>query len=1221
MVWIKRAFEELKDYTLKNLDPSDLIGFIIRNPNFADKPIGISFRRSDQLNTAVILTAFEKILQSNAQFFSRELLTIQVDSVRLPIGYGRTNLTGLSFEQFCDKKVGIIVTPNKDNLCLASAVVLGIAFKNRDPDFSKMKIGLPILRLKSIELCVASNVDLSKGGSYEHIKRIQDYLVGYTIVVYNSRLGATTYFEGPRSSDRVTINLLLENKHYNLITSLTSAFTTSYFCEFCKHRTSNKNGHRRCLYTCPACHTSPPCQYQNNRIVCDKCHRDFRGENCYLNHNRADLCKKLKRCRTCFVTTWTAVDRNHKCGFKFCYICQKQQPVRHFCYMTKSVVKNTKKNLKTLFIFFDLECKQETLVDGTRNHYLHKPNLCVAAHVCFKCLNDEDINNNCSTCGTRLNVFNEEPVISFLNYVSSISLKFDKITVLAHNFKGYDGCFVLKQIIKEKQRWNPKIISTGTKIIAITCDKIRFIDSLNYMPLPLSKLPKTFDFPGSKGYFPFLFNTSDNENYVGPMPDHQFYATEQMHADERKSFLTWYAGEINSGSVFNMKNEILKYCIMDVQILVKACLRFWKLFKTENNVDCFQEATTIASACNLAFRRNFLINNTIGLIPPGGYRLNDKQSSIAIKWLDWVAQNSNISIQHAGNAREFRLPEGILVDGYCFELKTVYEFLGCYWHGCENCFPNQTGDFEQADVKSKSDLMFLRREHTQARADSIRNFGYELVQIWECKFKQLLNTNCNIRNFVENNNHLKNPPLNPRDAFFGGRTNAAKLYHKCNNLEKIFYFDITSLYPYINKYAKYPIGHPTIYIGHNSCSKLPINTVEGLIKCVVLPPRDLYHPVLPYRLHKKLMFILCRSCAEILNQNTCHHNESERSFVGTFVADELRKALSLNYKILEFHEIWEYKIEMYDSAAKTGGLFTGYIDNFLKLKQENSGWPASCQNEIQKEKYIKDYFQKEGVQLRKEKICKNSGMRYISKLMLNSFWGKFGQRENLTQTSIITNPREFFKLLTDPDVEVQSLIPVDDEVIILSWNRRDDSVKPLKTVNVAIAAYTTAFARLELYKYLENLGRNVLYYDTDSIIFIHKEGDWKPASGEFLGMMKDELEEYGSGSYIDEFVSGGPKNYSFKIYTPTTDTYNTVCKVKGITLNYKNSKVINFEKIREMVCENGATVHVNTDRKIVRTPVYEVISKPEQKRYSLEYNKRRRLPDCYDTLPYGFVNI
>jgi hypothetical protein len=60
----------------------------------------------------------------------------------------------------------------------------------------------------------------------------------------------------------------------------------------------------------------------------------------------------------------------------------------------------------------------------------------------------------------------------------------------------------------------------------------------------------------------------------------------------------------------------------------------------------------------------------------------------------------------------------------------------------------------------------------------------------------------------------------------------------------------------------------------------------------------------------------------------------------------------------------------------------------LRLKQEASGYPANVNTEEEKDKYISDYFQHEGIHLRKDKIKKNPGMRTLAKLQLNTFWGK-----------------------------------------------------------------------------------------------------------------------------------------------------------------------------------------------------------------------------------------
>ena len=55
---------------------------------------------------------------------------------------------------------------------------------------------------------------------------------------------------------------------------------------------------------------------------------------------------------------------------------------------------------------------------------------------------------------------------------------------------------------------------------------------------------------------------------------------------------------------------------------------------------------------------------------------------------------------------------------------------------------------------------------------------------------------------------------------------------------------------------------------------------------------------------------------------------------------------------------------------------------------------------------------------------------------------------------------------------------------------------------------------------LKQLNRSVLYYDTDSVIYVSRPGQYAPPLGDYLGELTDELD---SGEQIVEFVSGGPK--------------------------------------------------------------------------------------------------
>lgn len=162
--------------------------------------------------------------------------------------------------------------------------------------------------------------------------------------------------------------------------------------------------------------------------------------------------------------------------------------------------------------------------------------------------------------------------------------------------------------------------------------------------------------------------------------------------------------------------------------------------------------------------------------------------------------------------------------------------------------------------------------------------------------------------------------------------------------------------------------------------------IEGILKIDILPPKKLYHPVLGVRLHSKLMFVLCFKCAVEKNSDECMHSDNDRVIRGTYIADELRLAVSKGYTIMKIYEAWEYEIIQLDADSQNEGLFAGYIDTFLKIKTEASGYPSWCNSADTRKQYIKDYYDHEGIQLEESKIAKNEGLRSLAKLLLNSLW-------------------------------------------------------------------------------------------------------------------------------------------------------------------------------------------------------------------------------------------
>jgi len=197
--------------------------------------------------------------------------------------------------------------------------------------------------------------------------------------------------------------------------------------------------------------------------------------------------------------------------------------------------------------------------------------------------------------------------------------------------------------------------------------------------------------------------------------------------------------------------------------------------------------------------------------------------------------------------------------------------------------------------------------------------------------------------------------------------------------------------------------------------------MEGLMKCKIVPPQDLYHPFLPYRYDKKLLYCLWGTCVHEHNaKSECQHlSDAERCLEGTWVIDEVTLAVAKEYKILEVFEVYEYEVTRYNPETCEGGLFVDYINTFLKLKSEASGYPDWVRTEKDVVRYIDQFHQDEGNRLDRDSISYNAAKRGLAKLCLNSMWGKLTERSNRTQTKLISEPAELYRFLVTPGVQVQ----------------------------------------------------------------------------------------------------------------------------------------------------------------------------------------------------------
>jgi hypothetical protein len=236
-----------------------------------------------------------------------------------------------------------------------------------------------------------------------------------------------------------------------------------------------------------------------------------------------------------------------------------------------------------------------------------------------------------------------------------------------------------------------------------------------------------------------------------------------------------------------------------------------------------------------------------------------------------------------------------------------------------------------------------------------------------------------------------------------------------------------SLYPSV-MIKEYPNPNSLRHCYKNSLEK--INKYHGISDITFDCPYMKY-PLLPVRTKDKLLFCVGKNIR------------------GFYTHIEIRKAIELGYKIKKVHETYYFKETIYP-----------FVD------------------------YVNDLYAKR-MEYKKQK----SPMEDITKLMLNSLYGKFCQKF-LDKENIVSSI-----IFDDTNKNIKSFEPYNDNNFVRVVEDRE----PSNFCMVMWGSMVTAYARLEIYKYLSE--HNPTYCDTDSIITRHTI----PTS-EKLGDMKLEME-------------------------------------------------------------------------------------------------------------------
>ena len=1180
----------------RNLNDRDWLWFKFSAPGKEKDFTGAGLRvwqwRKNQDNKAsAAINDVVNGLQSNDSFTENERFDLAIvwadaDSQGRGLKPGSKLMSNIIKQKKC-----VVQIRNQNDLCCASALALAMKrLEETSKEYKRFRENRRQLTIAAKLLHQQSGVPEGPCGINE-LKQFQAYLKDdcRIIVCYADAGFRCEAFAEPGKPE---IYLLHSDEHYHVITSMDGFLGTSYFCSKCLKGYQTEGEHRckKNLEFCTCCRQENCLDHLEGKdppIHCKDCNLMFKGPSCFSNHKTFTLarhqcegksvCDTVKACSHCgkFLRNLREI-KVHRCGYLRCPHCRKYVDYQtHRCFIQSTAqeeaskkrkrpayeneesdeeepvsleeelvreqeeqdgVKKTspkrKRTLPTTHVYFDIECR----FDATQ----HTPTLLVY-------WNEQE--------PEPVSLHGEDCVKQFLQYLEELCEEFN-VTVLAHNFKGYDGIFVLRECYKSKLKVDQ--IRQGLKLLMLKHRNIRYIDSMSFISGSLRAFNSTFGIPEdevSKGYFPYRFYTPETENYVGPLPEKSYYGPEHMSVKERSVFEKWYQAEslkylADPTKVFDLQKEMEMYCVSDVKLLKAGCDIFRKGSEDIIGLNPFDK-TTIAASCLADIKKNHLPENKVAAEPIMGWRSGIKtQSSEAKQWLLWEEKKLGRPIRSAMNEGEFRIVgTKYHVDGYDAETRACYEYNGCYWHGCRSCFPNREEKHQRLGDRN----MDAVRKEAEKKKEALLKRGYKVREIWSCEWTKEKQENPPCTAYV---NQLKFvEPLIPRHAFAGGKTNATKLYHRCEDGEQIEYADIVSEYPTVLKYRDFPAGHPEIIVEPGTCD---IQDLFGMIKCDVLPPRKLYHPVLPVHVEGKLLFPLCRSCISVelekevpFRSCTCQHSAEERCITGTWCSPELMKAVEKGYKILHVYEVHHF-------AERLNGFCPSYIDKWMKVKAENSKLPSWVQTQADKERFAAEYQAGTGIALDPDKLNgENKGLRQIGKIRMNSSWGRFAMRANKPKTVQVTSMIELHNYLNSDKHEFKAPRIIDDQTIELTYVNKEEDAELAKDTNIYVAAFTTCWGRLMLYEALDILGERVLYYDTDSVIYIRIPGMPDLKFGNKLGEWESEMSE---GDYITEFISAGPKNYGYR-----TANGKTELKVKGFRLNTEGASQLQYDLVRDNI--------------------------------------------------------
>ena len=229
----------------------------------------------------------------------------------------------------CKKQSIVRIKSHKENkLCALRAIIVGKSISDKDADYDSIRDTRNTYQNdRALEIAEVLKLNTNEEIGALELKRIEDYLIDYQIIVFNNDQMNEIMYVGKVKVKKIF--LFYHDNHFDVIKSLPSFYGNSNYCFQCMKPYDTFINHP-CNNVCKKCRVKS-CVRSLEIKKCDSCLVTCNSSVCYLNHSK-NVCNKIKKCEKCGAFNTF----KHNCGQSWCNFCKVNVDDDHKCFILKN---------------------------------------------------------------------------------------------------------------------------------------------------------------------------------------------------------------------------------------------------------------------------------------------------------------------------------------------------------------------------------------------------------------------------------------------------------------------------------------------------------------------------------------------------------------------------------------------------------------------------------------------------------------------------------------------------------------------------------------------------------------------------------------------------------------------------------------------------------------------------------------------------------------------